>query len=161
MVVIKSYRHEIYQYPVSMLKHLPSDALKTITKSLLYDKTPVCYADTGLDQRNHNANGVDLTGFNAAGQAEKKAAYAKDLNIDQRIKLFKNQLKNQHIYWIPLKYFCSIGKINFPTKIDYRKKLFFETNMNKLFESKKLLAARTAVPSADTQIIFTRAPFIQ
>ena len=33
--------------------------------------------------------------------------------------------------------------------------------MNKLFESKKLLAAGVAVPSADAQIIFTKAPFIQ
>ena len=33
--------------------------------------------------------------------------------------------------------------------------------MNKLFESKKLLAAGVALPSADAQIIFTTAPFIQ
>ena len=33
--------------------------------------------------------------------------------------------------------------------------------MNKLFESKKLLAAGVALPSADAQIIFTKAPFIQ
>ena len=33
--------------------------------------------------------------------------------------------------------------------------------MNKLFESRKLLAAGTALPAADAQIIFTRTPFIQ
>ena len=33
--------------------------------------------------------------------------------------------------------------------------------MNKLFESKKLLAAGVALPSADAQIIFTKVPFIQ
>ena len=65
------------------------------------------------------------------------------------------------VYRIPLRYFCNIGKINFPTKIDYRIKLFLEANMNKLFESKKLLAAGVAMLSADVQIIFTKAPFIQ
>ena len=48
-----------------------------------------------------------------------------------------------------------------PTKIDYRIKLFLETNINKLFESKKLLAAGVAIPTEDEQIIFTKAPFIQ
>ena len=57
-----------------------------------------------------------------------------------------------------LRYFWDIGKVNFPTKIDYRIKLFLETNMNKLFESRKLLAAGTDI---NAQIIFTRAPFIQ
>ena len=60
-----------------------------------------------------------------------------------------------------LRYFWDIGKVNFPTKIDYRIKLFLETNMNKLFESRKLLAAGIDIPAADAQIIFTRAPFIQ
>ena len=32
---------EIYQYSDSMLKHLPSDSIKTISKTLLYDKQPV------------------------------------------------------------------------------------------------------------------------
>ena len=40
---------EICQYSDGMLKHLPSDALKTVAKTLLYDKTAVFYADAGLD----------------------------------------------------------------------------------------------------------------
>ena len=58
-------------------------------------------------------------------------------------------------------YFSDIGKINFPTKIDYRIKLFLETNMEKLFESRKVLVANAAIPEVDAEIIFTRAPFIQ
>ena len=54
-----------------------------------------------------------------------------------------------------------IGKTNFPTKIDYRIKLFLETNMNKLFESRKLLGVSATLPSGDMKIIFTKAPFIQ
>ena len=60
-----------------------------------------------------------------------------------------------------LRYFSDIGKIIFPTKIDYRIKLFLETNMDKLFESRKVLAANSAIPDADAEIMFTRAPFIQ
>ena len=98
----------------------------------------VRFADTTYDRRNHNAAGTDLTGLNAAQQATKKAVQAKDLNIYKRIENFKDLHKNERIYRIPLRYFCDIGKIKFPTKIDYRIKLFLETNMNKLFQSKKL-----------------------
>ena len=65
------------------------------------------------------------------------------------------------MYRIPLRYFSDIGKINFPTKIDYRVKLFLETDMDKLFELKKVLALTESIPEADAEIIFTRAPFIQ
>ena len=75
--------------------------------------------------------------------------------------MFKNQLKNEFVYRIPLRYFSDIGKINFPTKIDYRIKFFFRKNMDKLFESRKVLAANAAIPGVDVEIIFTRAPFIQ
>ena len=33
--------------------------------------------------------------------------------------------------------------------------------MDKLFESRKVLAATAAIPSADAEILFTRASFIQ
>ena len=75
--------------------------------------------------------------------------------------MFQEQLKNDKVYRIPLRYFSYIGKINFPTKIDYRIKLFLETNMDKLFESRKVLAANTPIPDVDAEIISTRAPFIQ
>ena len=53
------------------------------------------------------------------------------------------------------------GKINFPTKIDYKIGIHLETNMNKLFESRNPIAPTASIPSADSQIIFTKAPFIQ
>ena len=74
---------------------------------------------------------------------------------------FQKQLKSEHVYRIPLRYFTDLGKINFPTKIDYRIKLFLETDMNRLFESQKLLATSTAMSTLDLKIIFTKAPFIQ
>ena len=91
-----------------------------------------------------------------------KKNHAKDNNIDKRIELFSDQLADEFVYRIPLRYFSDIGKINFPTKIDYRIKLFLETNLAKLFESRKILAFTTTTsPAPDAEIIFTRAPFIQ
>ena len=75
--------------------------------------------------------------------------------------MFQNQLQNEYVYRIRLRYFSDIGKINFPTKIDYRIKLFLETNMEKLFESRKSLAANATIPEVDAEIIFARAPFVQ
>ena len=40
-------------------------------------------------------------------------------------------------------------------------KLFLDINMDKLFESRKVLAVNSAIPDIDVEIIFTRAPFIQ
>ena len=119
------------------------------------------YADVGIDRRNHNGDKINTTGLNDAQIASLKAAHAKDLNIDGRIKKFQNQLKSEHVYRIPLRYFTDIGKINFPAKIDYRIKPYLETDMKKLFEPGKLLASGSAIPTPDVQIIFTKAPFIQ
>ena len=85
------------------------------------------FASETYERRNHNYLGVSTTGLNATQIATAKKQHTKDLNIDDRIKLFQNQLKN--VYRIPLRYFSDIGKINFPTKIDYKIKLFLETNM--------------------------------
>ena len=104
---------------------------------------------------------LTYSGLNTEQTAEKKKLHAKDRNIDDRITLFQEQLKNEKIYRIAIRYFSDIGKINFPTKIDYRIKLFLETNMDKLFESRKVLAVNSTIPDVDAEIIFTRAPFIQ
>ena len=151
---------EIYQYSDSVLKHLPKDSLKTIQKHLLYSKEPVFYANTVYDRRNFNGKDVDTTVLSTADATKKKKAQAIDINITKRIELFWNQLKNEFIYRVPLRYFSDIGKINFPTKIDYRIKLQLETSMGKLFESRKLLSSSTtSAPEPDVDIIFTRAPF--
>ena len=97
----------------------------------------------------------------AAQIANLKANYAKDLNIDDRIAKFKNIIKNEHIYRISLRYFTDLGKINFPTKIDYKVKLHLEKDMKRLSESRKVLASGSALPMPDVKIIFTKAPYIQ
>ena len=99
--------------------------------------------------------------MNAAQIATLKKNYAKDLIIDERITKFKEQIKNEHVCRIPLRYSADLGKINFPTKINYRIKLHLEKDMKRIFESRKVLATGTAIPAPDGKIIFTKAPYIQ
>ena len=104
---------------------------------------------------------IVTTGLSAAQIATLKKNYARDLNVSNRITKFQTLLKNEHVYRIPLRYFTDLGQINFPTKIDYRIKLHLETEMKKLFESRKLLTSGTAIPAPDAKIILTKEPFIQ
>ena len=153
---------EIYQYSDQMLKHLPKDSLKTIQKNLLYSKQRVYYGNTAYERRNFHSSNLVTTGLSTAEITALKKAHAKDLNIDDRIDLFHDQLADEFVYRIPLRYFSDIEKINFPTKIDYRIKLFLKTNMTKLFESRKVLASSVTTPPApDAEITFIKAPFIQ
>ena len=99
--------------------------------------------------------------MNATQIATLRKTYATDLNIDERITKFKEQLKNQHVYRIPLRYFTDLDKINFPTKRDYKTKLYLEKDMKRLFESRKVLATGTAIPMPDSKTIFTKTPYIQ
>ena len=48
------------------------------------------------------------------------ANHITDLNINQEIVKFQNQLKNEFVYRTPLRYFTDIGNINFLLKIDFR-----------------------------------------
>ena len=153
--------YEIYQYSDAMLKYLPKDALKKIEKALLYSNKPVYFNDVNMKRRNHTDAGLTTTGLNATQIVTLKENYTKDLNIDDGISRFREILKNEHVYRIPLRYFTGLGKINFPTKIDYRIKLHLETEMKKLFESRKVLVAGTAIPAPDAKIIFAKASFIQ
>ena len=99
--------------------------------------------------------------MNSTQTATLRKTYARDLNIDERITKFKEQLKNQHVYRIPLRYFTDLDKINFPTKRDYKTKLYLEKDMKRLFESRKVLATGTAIPVPDAKTIFTKTPYIQ
>ena len=128
---------------------------------MLFSKKPVHLAKTSYNRRNYNSKDLTFTGLNTAQIAEKKKLHATDINIEERISLFQNQIKNEHVYRIPLRYFSDIGKINFSTKIDSRIKLFLETKMEKLFEFRKVLAPTASISDVNAEIIFTKTPFIQ
>ena len=98
----------------------------------------------------------------AAELATLKKNNTKDLNIDEWITKFQDQLKNEYVYRVPFKYFCNLEKINLPLKIDSRIKCHLEKEMKRLFESRKVLASTASkTPAPDAKIIFTKAPFVQ
>ena len=134
---------EIYQYSDAMLKHLPEKALKKLQNDLVYSKKKVSYKKTTIERRTYNSIvPADIT----------------DDNLDDKLDKFKDQLKNEYVYRIPLRYFTDIGKINFLLKIDLKIKCHLETEMKRLFGSKKRVAA---IGAPDAKVIFTRAPHIQ
>ena len=45
--------------------------------------------------------------------------------------------------------------------MDFRIKCYLKKEMKRLFKSKEVLAANSALPSPDAKIIFTKTPFIQ
>ena len=87
-----------------------TSALKAIQKTHLFSRKPVYFADTSYERRNHNAANVDFTGLSTAERTLAKKNHAKVLKIDERITLFKNQLKNEFYYRISLRYISDIGK---------------------------------------------------
>ena len=109
---------------------------------MLDSEQAVCFNKAAIDRRIHTSNTAnDITG----------------LNINERMTKLKNQLKNEFVYLL-LQYLTDIGKINFPLDIDFRIKCHLETDMKKLFESKKKV---TVIGVTDAQIIFTKPPFLQ
>ena len=76
-----------------------------------------------------------------------------DDNIDERIQKFQNQLKNVYWYRIPLKYIWDLGLVNTPIKFNTKWRLTFDTNMQKLFESKTNQAADGLPNTVDAKII--------
>ena len=113
---------EIYQYSDAMLKHLPEKALKKIRTNFLFSEKAVVLSGNN-DRRVHGVSNDNTQ--------------RTDDNLDDRISKFATQIKDKFVYRIPLRYICDIGKTNFQTKVDMKIRLTLETDMKKLFESKK------------------------
>ena len=71
---------------------------------MLYSNMSVYINKTSIDRRIHNGSG--------SSTSADEANDAKDLNIDET--KFQDQLKDEYVYRIPLRYFTDLGKINFP-----------------------------------------------
>ena len=70
----------------------------------LYSKQPVYYNDVTIGRRIHNEDVTTTTGMNGNQIGTTTKNYVKDLNIEERITKFKKQLKNEHVYRIPLRF---------------------------------------------------------
>ena len=101
-----------------MLKRLPKNALKMTQKDLLFSKKAVIYP-ANSDRRSHNND--DTTNRT-------------DDNIEDREDKFAVQTDSKYVSRMPLKYFCCLGKINFPTKIDLKIRCTLEIEMKRLFK---------------------------
>ena len=146
---------EIYKYSDQILKHLPSDDLEMIENDLLYSKKKVRIPAAGGDRRKK------FTRAAAGNVAAEPIANRTDENLSQRIQKFGNQIGDDYIYRIPLKFISELGFVNQPVKFDTKWKIFFEGEMSRLFESNAQLAtANTAIPQPDAQIILTAAPYL-
>ena len=123
---------DIRRYSNAQMKHLPAQSVKKLAKTMLYSNKAV-YLDDNDDRRSHN---------NAT------AAERTDLNLNERIKLFKVCIFQKNVYQIPLTLLCDLGKCNFSSKADNRIIITLERNLNKLFESKEKVANIPTDPDA-------------
>ena len=151
---------DVHKYSDQILKHLPSADLEMIENDLLYSKKKVKIHARAGDRRNKHTDAVAAVGNVAALPALPQASRT-DVNLDQRIEKFGNQIGDDYIYRIPLKYISELGFVNQPVKFDTKWKIFFESEMSRLFETKGQVATRTtAIPQPDAKIILTAAPYL-
>ena len=61
------------------------------------------------------------------------------IHNDNRIATFGSQIYNKYVYRFPLKYFCDIGKINFPRKTDMKIRLSLKTEIKNCSNLRKNL----------------------
>ena len=139
---------DIYRNSDELLKHMPKDALKTIENDLLYSKNKVAIYGNDDDIRAYH------TTTNAA------ALHRIDENLTERIEKVQDQLKNEYVYRIPLKYLCDVGLVNQCFKFNTNYVLTLETDMQKLFETNNNQVAEVLPASVNGSIFFTSGPYI-
>ena len=139
---------DIYRYSEELLKHMPKDALKTIQNDLIYSKDKVVIYGDNNDRRAY------YTTTNAT------AGNRTDKNLTDRIAKFQNQIKNEYVHRIPLKYLCDVDLVNQCFKFSTKYILTLETDMQRLFETNKNQATNALPTSVDTSIVFTSALYI-
>ena len=138
----------IYRYSDRLLKHMKKDSLAIIENDLLYSKKKVKLRADEDKRDTHMAAGED-------------ADNRTDDNIDERIQKFQNQLKNTYWYRVPLKYIVNIGQVNTPIKFNRKWCITFETDLQKLFESKTDQDAAGGLPNnVNAKIILESIPYL-
>ena len=100
---------------------MPKDESKLIENDLLYSKKKVVIYGNDNDRR---ANYTTTNG--TAGNRPNE-------NLTERIEKFQDQLKEEYVYRIPLKYLCDLGLVNHCFKFNTKYILTLETDMETLF----------------------------
>ena len=81
-----------------------------------------------------------------------------DSSLSERVTDFLQLIGRKIYYRIPLRFFTSLGLVNFPHKIDTRFVFTLENNLNRLFETNAKLDIIPNEP--DAQIIFHNISYI-
>ena len=148
---------DVYKYSDEVLKHMPKDAFKTTENDFLYSKKKFIIYGNNNDRRG------PYTTTNAT------VGNRTDENLTERIKKFQDELKNEYIYRIPLKYLCSLGLVNqcFKFKIysNSRNRHYYLRQIDKnlrqkLFETNRNQTADALPKTIDADIVITSAPYI-
>ena len=116
---------DVYRNSDELLKHTSNDALKTIGNDLLDNKKKVVIEGNDNDRRAH------YTTTNAT------AGNRTDENLTERITKIQDQLKEEYVYRIPLKYLCDLGLVKQCFKFNTKYILTLKTDMRKLFETNR------------------------
>ena len=139
---------DINRYSDELLKHMSKDALKTIENDLLYSKDKVAIYGNDKDRRVHYRTTNSTVGNRT------------DENVTDRIAKFQDQIKDEYIYRIPLKYLCVVGLVNQCFKFNTKYILALETDMQRLFETNTNEATDALPDSVDANIVVTGTPYI-
>ena len=124
---------------------MPKDALKAIQNDLLYNKEKVAIYGNNNDRRAY------YTTTNAT------AGNRTDENLTDRIAKFQNQIKNEYVYRIPLKYLSDVGLVNQCFKFNTKYILTLRTDMQRLFQTNENRATNALLTSVDASIVFRLA----
>ena len=116
---------DIYRYSDELLKHMPKGPLKTIENDFLYSKKKAVIYGNNNDRRTHH-----ITTNATAGNRTVE-------NLTERTEKFQEQLKEEYVYRISLKYLCDLGLVNQCFKFNTKYILTLETDMQKLFETNR------------------------
>ena len=122
-IVLLTNTIEIYKFSDAISKHMEGDALKTFQNDLLYSNKKVSLL-TGESRRKHYTT--------QAADANKRT----DVNIDNRLDKFSDQLQNEYYYMIPFRFLCDLGFVNQPVKLNAKWLITFEQDYQELFEKK-------------------------
>ena len=101
---------------MNFLKHMSKDALKTIENDRLYSRKKVAIYGDDNDMRAH------YTTTNTVSNRT-------DENLTEKMEKFQDQLKDEYVYRIPLKYLCDVGFVNQCFKFNTKYILTLEMDM--------------------------------
>ena len=114
----------------------------------MYSKKKVPIYSTNSDRRTHYTTTTATTG------------QGMDKNLTDRMAKFQDQLKDEYVYRIPLKFLCNLVLVNQCFEFNTKYILTLETDMRKLFVTNANQSMDASPGSIDADVVFTGVPYI-